>query len=100
MFYQDADIIDPFSQGGNMNGEDVQAVEQVLAEFPALYQSGQILVGGGQDADIDFPGDGRADRTDFGFLNDAENLACSGRGISPTSSRKTVPPSASSKSHL
>ena len=49
---QQGDILDPLAQGGNANRQHVQAVEEILAETAGGGQGLQVLVGGGNDADI------------------------------------------------
>ena len=46
-------VLRPLAQRGYAQFDDVDPVEQVLAEFPFGYQLGEILVGGRQNAHID-----------------------------------------------
>ena len=39
--------------GGQLDGDDVEAVEEVLAEAPVLDRAAQVGVGGGHDAHVD-----------------------------------------------
>src|SRR5258707_10721412 len=41
------------SQGGHMDVEDVEAVVEIAAQFPASHRLIRNLVGGGEDAHID-----------------------------------------------
>ena len=53
---QKGDVLLVLAEGGDVNGNDVEAEEEVLAEFPALDAVLEAAVGGGQDADIDLDG--------------------------------------------
>jgi hypothetical protein len=48
----------------------------------------------GDDADVDLDRLGAADRRERALLQDPQSLTCSAADISPISSRKKVPPSA------
>src|SRR5689334_5078832 len=45
-----------------LNGEDIQAVEEVGAERPRGHRGRQVPIGGGDDADVDRHGLGGSDR--------------------------------------
>lgn len=62
------------SQGCQVDGEDVEAVEEVFAEFSLFDAFAQVSVCGGHDADVDFSGLGVANAFDFAFLDDAEEF--------------------------
>ena len=49
------------AQGGDEEGDDVEAVEEVLAKIALGDFVFEVLVGGGDDADIDVDGVGGAD---------------------------------------
>ena len=49
---QAGDVLAPLAQGGQLDADDVQAVEQVLAKAPLAHQHLQVLVRGGNDAHI------------------------------------------------
>ena len=57
-----------------MDGDDIEAEEEVLAEFLALDAFFQPAVGGGDDAHIHFDGAVAADPFEFPFLEDAQQL--------------------------
>ncbi len=57
----------------------MQAVEQVLAEAPALHVGDQIAIGGGDQPHIDFHRFAGADRLDLAFLDGAQELDLRGR---------------------
>src|ERR1700690_3554306 len=54
-----------------MNGDYTEAIKQVFAEFPINDGFLQILVGGGDDADVHVNLFVAAQRTNFAFLKDA-----------------------------
>src|SRR5690606_12075948 len=56
------------------DADDVEPVEQVLAELAFLDHLPQVAVGGGGDADVDGDRLGRAQRDNATFLDDAEQL--------------------------
>ena len=94
---QQGQIFLAVAQRRQMDVEDVQAEVEVLAKLAAGHGLLGILVGGGEHAHVH----GR-----FGLLprrrtlrssSTRSSLACVGGGISPISSRSSVPPSASSK---
>ena len=84
-------------RGGTKEGDDVEAVEEVFAEVAAGDLFFEVLVGGGDDADVDVDGVGGADGEEALLVESAEDLGLGLRLMSPTSSRKRVPPSARSK---
>jgi len=78
------DVFSAVAQGRNLDGDDAEAVVEVLAELAILHELEKILIGGGDDADID-----RRTR---------RSLTCMGSVVSLISSRKMLPPLESSKS--
>jgi len=74
------DVFPSFAEWREMDGDDAQAVEEVLAELAGLDTFGQVLVGGGNDAHVH-----------------RSSLAWMLRLMLLISSRKMVPPSATSK---
>ena len=73
-----------------------EAVVQVLAEPAGGDLAGQVAVGRREDPGVGLEGLGAADALELALLEDAEQLGLAGRGSSPTSSRKIVPPAARS----
>src|SRR5471032_473401 len=59
------------------NGDDVQPVEQVLAELVLFHQLRQIGVRRGDDAHVDLDRLDRAEAHEFFFLDDAEEFGLS-----------------------
>ena len=55
-----------------MDGEDVQAIVEILAESAGRDVGLEIPVGGGDDADINFAVSRFSDAPDFTFLEDAK----------------------------
>src|SRR5688500_1803749 len=52
---QGRQILNPFTQGRQLNRHDVQAIEKIIAEAPCLYLLSQVSIGRGNDTDIDPP---------------------------------------------
>ncbi len=68
------DVLFAFAEGGQADGEDVEAVEEVLAETAGGNFGLEVAVGGGDDAEVDlFPLEG-ADGAEFPLLNEAEEF--------------------------
>ncbi len=67
-------------KGGDMDGNDVEAEEEVLAEFLALDAFFEMAVGGGDDADIHLDGAVAADAFEFALLQHAQQLGLDLRG--------------------
>lgn len=53
MQHEGRDVFAAAAQRGQLDGDDVEAVEQVLAEFALAHGLAEIDVGGGDDADVD-----------------------------------------------
>src|SRR5213592_3162547 len=70
---------------------------QVLAEGALLHHLFEIPAGGANHPDINGMETFEPSRSTLRSCSTRKSLACSGRGRSPISSRKTVPPLASSK---
>ena len=80
---QFGDIFAAFPQRRQMNGHAPQAVEQVLAEPPLLDQGVQVLVRGGQDADLHGNALTAAQSLETPFLQQSQNLGLRVRGHVP-----------------
>lgn len=52
MLGQRANILAPFTQGGQMDRHHIEPVIEVFAKAPLLYQWNKIAIGGGHDPDI------------------------------------------------
>ena len=64
---------DPRSRrGGDPDGENVQAIVEILPKAALLHQVLQVLVGGGEDPDVDPDGVRAADPLKFALLQDAQ----------------------------
>ena len=81
---------------GAGHGEHVKAEKEVGAEAAFLDGFLKIAVAGGDDAHIYLDGAAASQRLEFMLLQHAQQLDLCSRGNSLTSSRKSVPPSASS----
>ena len=62
------------AQRRNRDREDVEPVEQVLAEAARLHEFDQVLVGRRDQADVDLDRAARADRIDLALLQRAQEL--------------------------
>ena len=80
-----------------MMGMRSEPIEEVFPEGPFFYFGQEILVGGGQDPHIHGQGLLSAQALDLRVCRTLSSLIWAGGGISPISSRKTVPPWACSK---
>ena len=49
------DVVAPFAEGRQANGEDVQAIIEIFTELPLLNGLLEIPVRGGNDPDVDAP---------------------------------------------
>ena len=90
----------PFAQRRQVHRDQVQAVEQVLAELPARDEPREVAVGGRDHAHVDSAGTARAEQLEACGLQHPQELDLRGGSGSPISSRKIVPPCASSKRPL
>src|SRR6266403_382542 len=72
-------IFAAFAQRGNLNGNDAEAVVEVLAEAAFRNLFLELLVGSGDDADVDVGFLGAADGADFAFLKDTVELHLHGQ---------------------
>lgn len=82
------------AQRRQMQGDDVETIEQVFAETSVADHVFKIEVGGGKDAHIGAASDRIADPLVFLVLDEAQQLRLQSQGKSPISSRNSVPPSA------
>jgi hypothetical protein len=65
-------ILPPRPQRGYHDRDNAQTVEEVLAEMSVLHCDRQVLVGGGDDADVHRDRLGVAYAGDLPFLKDAQ----------------------------
>ena len=58
MLTQSGNVLDPFAQGRNINGNHIQAIKEIAAEAILLHQLFQNLIGGNNDPHVHgtFPG--------------------------------------------
>src|ERR1051326_2679858 len=68
------DVFRPLAQRGQPQIDDVQAIEQVLAESAALGGIGKIAVRGREDADINLDRPSTADAIDLALLDSAQQF--------------------------
>src|SRR5208337_684707 len=71
---QKCNVACTFSQRRDMDGNHVQPVEKVLTEFAFSDRTLQILVGCGQNADVDFNRSRSANPLKFGLLKEAKKF--------------------------
>src|SRR5690606_32472687 len=73
------DVIPPLAEGRDDDRHHVEAEEEVVTEPPGLDLPFELLVGGGDDTDIDLDRALAADGGDEPLLQDAEDLRLRGR---------------------
>src|SRR5947199_180246 len=71
---QERQVLDPLAQRRQQDRDDVQPVVQVLAEAPRLHFGLEVLVGGGEDADVDLEGAVAAHPLELALLEHAQDL--------------------------
>src|SRR5580698_9473152 len=79
-----------------MQRKDVQAIKQIPPEFLFFNRSNQIAIGGGDQPHIHPNRLGSSQALELLVCRTRNNLGCTSKGISPTSSSSKVPLSASS----
>src|SRR6266699_2008503 len=67
-------VLDPLAQRREHDRDDVQAVVEVLAEAPRLHLGLEVLVGGGEDADVDLERAVAAHPLELALLEHAQDL--------------------------
>ena len=68
------------AEGGEDDGEDGEAVEQVVAEAAGGDHRGEVAVGGGDPPDVGADGLAAADAFEAALLHDAQELGLEGGG--------------------
>ncbi len=77
---QGEDVVGSLAEGWDRDLDDIEAVEEVVSE-PALGDAlREVLVGGGEHADVDLAGLAFADAADFAVLEGAEEFGLDGGG--------------------
>ena len=71
------DVFLAVAQRRDKEGDDVEAIEEVFAEVAAGDLFFEVLVGGGDDADVDVDGVAGADGVEALFVQSAEDLCLS-----------------------
>ena len=77
---EQGDVLSPLAQRRKADGEDVEAVVEVLAERFVLDFLEQVAIGGGDDADVDGDGGGAAHAIELALLQDPEQFYLGLRG--------------------
>src|SRR5271163_5149020 len=93
---QRQDIFTPFPQRGNAQGDDIEAVEEVLAKMLRGDFGLEVLIGRRDNARVDPNQVISPKGSKFCSSMKRKNLLCNGPGRSAISSRNTVPLSAAS----
>ncbi|MNQ64710.1 hypothetical protein D3C85_791430 [compost metagenome] len=73
--HQQRDIFATLTQRRQMNGEDIEAVEQVLAKAPGFNFTTQVQVGRGDHPHVHLDRCRAADPLDLALLQGAQDLA-------------------------
>ncbi len=74
VFDEGGDVFGAFAQGREDNGNDVEAIEEILSECAFAHEGFQVAVGGGDDAHVGLSGAGLPHRLKFAFLEDTEEF--------------------------
>src|SRR3989441_6582317 len=74
MLHEPGDFVAAFAQRANRQRDDVQAVEEILAELAFAHELFEVLVSGGKDADVHGQRGRFAERRDFTRFEEAEQL--------------------------
>ena len=72
--HQHWDVFAALAQGRHVNGEDVDAVVEVVAEATVLNHRAQVAVGGGDDAHVNPDGARAADAANLSLLKCAQEF--------------------------
>src|SRR5256885_349661 len=69
-----ADVLAALAQRRHGDRDDVEPIEEVLAEAPVPHHLGQVLIGGGDDANVHAHRAGAPEPLELTFLEDSQNL--------------------------
>ena len=78
MAHQQRDVLAPFAERGQEDGDDVQAVVQVFAEPAVAHQLGEVRVGGRDDPHVDADRPAVSDAFELAFLQHPQQLGLQG----------------------
>ena len=79
IFSQHGNVFRPLPEGGQLNGNDVQPIVQILAKLVFFHQGFRIAVGGGDDPHINRNRFAAAHFIDFMFLQNAQEFGLQGQ---------------------
>ena len=74
MLNEQRNVVAAVAQGGQLDGDDAQAIIKIFAEEATGNEFAQVFVGGADDADIDSDGGFAADTFEGSLLQDAEKF--------------------------
>ena len=74
VFDQQGDVFGAFTKGREVDGDDMEPIEEILTEGPFTNPGLEIVVGGGDDSDIDGMSGGGAEGADLTILENAEQF--------------------------
>src|SRR5215469_9808884 len=74
MVDQRRNVFAPFAQGRKDEGENINAVEEVLPEFSAFHQRFEVTMGRDNDTYVHADGLSHSDTLDLAFFEDAQKL--------------------------
>ncbi len=94
MLDQRRNLLAPLAQRRQPQADDVEAVEEVLAEAALGDERLEVGVGRGDDAHVDLDRMRLAERVDLVVLEEAQQLGLQVEADLAISSRKSVPPAA------
>src|SRR5215510_14497618 len=90
VIHQGRDFSGSLAERWHEHVDDVESIEKFLADAALGDRTFQVLVGGGEHADVDAEGGLAPDARELTILKDVEQLGLERRWRSPISSRKIV----------
>src|SRR5687767_8708015 len=77
---EDGDLLGAVAERGNEDVDDVEAIVEVLAEAALGHRALEVLVGGGDHADVDLDVAAGAQAGELAILQDVQELGLQGQG--------------------
>ena len=86
------DVVGSLPQRRQVQTNTIQSMVEIRPEAAVSHGFLEVAIGRGKDAQIDLLGLRVTDGTESSILKESQELDLNGGGISPISSRKSVPP--------
>src|SRR6202011_2423202 len=77
MMHEQRHVVLAITQRWQLNGDDMETVEQILAKLPLLHHLAKVDVGRGDDPHVNLDGLHAAETHEVAFLDDAQELGLS-----------------------